>query len=189
MKMVTGNLTPKMAKQLNPAVRSFAIDGIVYTDGDRLQVIAPELGLLPVVVEFESYSTAQLVTMSLGWIRTPLPCRMNNRPDSPNAMLKLSCTRMPATGPGNSIPPYIANTMNLVYFCLCDQRKHTNAITWHDVSIDTGIIRANQRGIDTTGKAYNHPLVPGYEHLQPMPFEELKREHITTDKHGQFKLF
>ncbi|GAB3546431.1 hypothetical protein [Spirosoma fluminis] len=180
-----------MAKKFAPdskPVRSFEIDGIVYTDGDKLQVIAPELGVLPVVVKFEDYSNHHIMSMDFGNIRTPLPCRSNSRPDSPNATLHVSFTRMPATGPNNSIKAYVSNVMRLVYFCLCSSSKHTDLITW-DVTIDTGIIRAEGIGRNTNGGRYNHPLVEGYQHLEPISYEQLKAEPIETDKHGQFKLF
>lgn len=175
-----------MKQPKNKVVRSFEIDGIIYTDGDKLQVIAPELGLLPVVLEFESYSNQHIMTMDLGWIRTPLPCRMNTNSDSPNAKLSLSITRMPPFG---SSQGYVSNVMHLVYFCLCSSRKHTTSFRWY-TSFEMGVIRAEGLGWDyDKNRPHNHPLVKGYEQLQPLAYEELKREPIQTDKHGQFTLF
>ncbi|RYC70887.1 hypothetical protein [Spirosoma sordidisoli] len=178
--------TKPKQEEAPPVVRSFEIDGIVYTDGDKLQVIAPELGLIPVVVKFADYSNHHIMTMEFGWIRTPLPCRMNQRPDSPNASLSLSITRMP---PAGSIQGYHSNVMHLVYFCNCAYSKHTDQFRWY-TSFDMGVIRAEGLGWDyNKNRPHNHPLVEGYEHLQPMTYEVLKQELVQADKHGQFTLF
>ena len=176
------------SETLPPVVHSFTIDGITYTDGDKLQVITPELGLLPVVLLFAEYSTAMLPTMDFGWVRTPLPCRINKEPDAPNARLKFSCSRMPAT---SQQAAYHTNTLLLIYFCSCAERIHTSSLVWREVSFELGVIRAAKPGVDKNNayRPNNHPLVAGWQQLQPVPFEELKREPIATDTHGQFTLF
>lgn len=168
-------------------VRSFDIDGITYTDGDRLQIITPELGLLLVVIAFAAYSNDDLITMTFTDITTPLPCRTGKKSVG-NASLKFSCARIPATG---DQPQHHRNTLALNYFCACPSTTHTDQITWHDVTFELGVIRAARRGVDPRDRwrRVRHSVVDDWQNLQPVTYDELVREPISTDDKGQFDLF
>ncbi|CCH54466.1 hypothetical protein BN8_03638 [Fibrisoma limi BUZ 3] len=145
-------------------VRSFDIDDHPYTDGDTMQVITPELGLLTGTIKFEDYSRPAIITMDLGWVTTPLPCRMNSRPDSPNARLSARFTRLEAT---RNFKAYWSNEIRLVYFCNCRTGKHTEVLVWFEVTLEGNVLRSTVIGRDVNGKPHNHPLVEGHEDLKP----------------------
>jgi hypothetical protein len=163
--------------------RRCVIDGIEYTEGSKLQVIVPELGAIPVVVELSPHSTDMLITMDFVYIRTPLPCSMTGKPDGPNASLRLSFNRMPAEG---KHPAMRSNTLQLKYFCTCG-RKHTEEIGWQ-VEFDLGIARSRNPGMSLNGGPYRHPLVKGWTDLQPMSWDELNKAPVAGED-GQFKIF
>jgi|GEM_PF-6253735 len=149
-------------------VRSFEIDGRIYTDGDELQIIAPELGLLTAKIKFEDYSRPAIITMDFGWIKTPLDCP-TSRPGSPNAMLSARFTRL---GQTREFKPYESNEIRIVYFCNCRTGKHNEVMVWHEVTLDGNLLRATAIGREVNGKPHNHPLVEGYQDLRRVELEE-----------------
>lgn len=143
-------------------LRSFAVDGHTYTDGDLLTVVTPELGVITAPIQFESYADASIMNMCLGWVHTPLPCG-NERV---NAMLNFTATRFTACN-GTVMD---SNRLHLGYFCRC--RNHDTELRWVlGVTHVPGMVRAglSERPRNAMGRhvARRHPLVEGFPVVVP----------------------
>lgn len=167
------------AVEVKPPVQ-FEIDGVVYTEGDPLQIIAPELGIIipDSSWRFHNYSKKGIVSFDLGWVKTPLSCITHKHPSSPNALMNLTCTRLEALG---ASPATQSNLLHLVYFCHCRHSAHNDELRWY-VSFEKGIVRADSIGFNYYKQAHNHPLVEGYEHLTPLPQPVIVERPLPVEK-------
>lgn len=177
---------------------SYKIDGIIYTEGNLLQIaeiepgfitglqiITPELGLLNSKVQFDPISTPMIVVFDLGWITTPLACG-----SAPNATLRLTCKRIPEVA---DLPMYSSNILLLSYHCKCSPLAHTRSLQWY-TTFDNGFVRAVDIGWDCYhSNVHNHPLADLFK-VEPVakpvaPKPVIQEPLHQADRRGQFQLF
>ena len=138
------------------SMATFELNGTTFNEGDPLIISAPELGTIEVSTALRGFSRDKIVGLTLGLVKTPLPCRSTAHRDDVNARMELY-----SNGEG-----YV--NVGVFYCCSCGYNAHNHALEWSDLTIEGNRITANRLG-GFNNMPHFHPVVDGYQHLAPRP--------------------